>query len=263
MSEFYVGIVEDRQDPLMIGRCRVRIIGLHSPDKTVFPTEDLPWAHPVGPIQSASMSGIGISPTGILPGSWVLVIFVDEYQQQPLMLGTLYGIPQTKSAAMYSEATGAVLTTDDQGDLISSLGGEVMSDFLNDLAKSNAPKSKEPPVAQGTIYRIDVINTDTADGVITTYNIINQNMGDAVVATVNMEDSQTPMLNADGTTQVDANGSIVYDLTQNQYTATLSSPDTWSKDQINLYHDQGKDFDGTKTFTSTDEMLNFFETNFK
>ena len=40
---FYLGVVEDRDDPLMLGRVRVRILGLHTHDKAVLPTADLPW----------------------------------------------------------------------------------------------------------------------------------------------------------------------------------------------------------------------------
>ena len=32
LSNFYTGVVEDRQDPLEVGRVRVRIYGLHTDD---------------------------------------------------------------------------------------------------------------------------------------------------------------------------------------------------------------------------------------
>jgi len=44
---WWVGVVEDRDDPLMLGRCRVRIVGYHTPIVTELPVEDLPWAHPI------------------------------------------------------------------------------------------------------------------------------------------------------------------------------------------------------------------------
>ena len=37
MNYFY-GIVEDRQDPLKLGRVRVRMLGYHSDDKALIPT---------------------------------------------------------------------------------------------------------------------------------------------------------------------------------------------------------------------------------
>lgn len=90
------GVVEDRNDPLQLGRCRVRILGWHSESKTMMKTEDLPWAYPLQPITSAAMSGIGYSPVGPVEGTWVMGFFRDgESAQQPVMLGTFGGIPGT------------------------------------------------------------------------------------------------------------------------------------------------------------------------
>jgi len=93
-SNIYWGVVEDRDDPLCLGRCKVRIIALHSEDKTILPTSDLPWAYPLLPVISGSMSGIGISPTGILPGSWCAINFLDSAFQCPVIIGVIGGIPQ-------------------------------------------------------------------------------------------------------------------------------------------------------------------------
>ena len=48
---WWVGVVEDRQDPLKLGRCRVRCIGWHAEDKMRLPTEHLPWAMPSFPLK--------------------------------------------------------------------------------------------------------------------------------------------------------------------------------------------------------------------
>lgn len=92
---WWMGVVEDRQDPERIGRCRVRMFGIHPSDKNKVPTADLPWAHPVSPITNASMSGIGESPVGPVEGTHVFGFFRDGDQAQyPVMLGTIPGIPQ-------------------------------------------------------------------------------------------------------------------------------------------------------------------------
>ena len=92
--KLYTGVVENRYDPLRLGRCQVRVVGLHTEQKSVLPTEDLPWAYPLQPITSAAMNGIGHSPVGPVEGTWVIVFFRDDDQQQPIILGTVGGIPQ-------------------------------------------------------------------------------------------------------------------------------------------------------------------------
>ena len=95
---WWQGVVEDRDDPLKLGRCRVRCVGFHTPDKTILPTEDLPWAHPIMPVTSASMNGIGFSSTGLVNGSWVMGFFRDGNSgQQPVIMGSLGGIPQNEA----------------------------------------------------------------------------------------------------------------------------------------------------------------------
>jgi len=92
----YTGCVENRQDPLKLGRCQVRVVGLHNSDKTQLKTEDLPWAYPMQPLTSAGISGIGHAPLGPVEGSWVVVMFRDDDEQQPIILGTIGGIPQAQ-----------------------------------------------------------------------------------------------------------------------------------------------------------------------
>lgn len=89
----YFGIVEDRTDPLKLGRCKVRIAGLHSPIKDELSTDNLPWAYPIQPITSAAISGVGHTPVGLVEGSWVCVIFKDADEQIPIILGSVGGIP--------------------------------------------------------------------------------------------------------------------------------------------------------------------------
>jgi uncharacterized protein (DUF2345 family) len=98
MMKLYTGCVENRFDPLKLGRCQVRIVGLHTENKVHLPTTDLPWAYPVTPITSAGTSGIGAAPIGPVEGSWVLITFMDPENQQPMMLGTLGGAFQTPEA---------------------------------------------------------------------------------------------------------------------------------------------------------------------
>ena len=87
---WFTGVVEDVKDPMQMGRVRVRCIGYHTENKNEIPTDSLPWSIVMTPIQSASMSGIGQSATGILPGSWVIGFFRDgRSAQDPIVLGTI------------------------------------------------------------------------------------------------------------------------------------------------------------------------------
>ena len=89
---WFMGIVEDRNDPKRLGRLKVRVFGEHTADKTKIPTEDLPWAQIMMPATAGSLGGVGPSPTGILQGSWVVGFYIDgESKQVPLVIGTIHG----------------------------------------------------------------------------------------------------------------------------------------------------------------------------
>ena len=62
---WFTGVVEDVMDPLQMGRVRVRCFGYHTDDKNLIPTDSLPWALVMTPIQSSSMARTGISATGV------------------------------------------------------------------------------------------------------------------------------------------------------------------------------------------------------
>lgn len=106
----YVGVVENRDDPLKLGRCQVRVVGLHNHDKNELPTAELPWAYPVQPVTSAGINGIGWTPLGPVPGSWVVILFQDADNQMPIMLGSIGGIPQSRATQKMS-LNGARVTT--------------------------------------------------------------------------------------------------------------------------------------------------------
>ena len=84
----WFGIIEDRTDPYKLGRVRVRIYGWHTDNKSLIPTEDLPWATPVGVLDEMT------------EGTMVFGIFADgEDGQQPIVLGAIAGIPTTTGSS--------------------------------------------------------------------------------------------------------------------------------------------------------------------
>ena len=91
---WFFGVVEDRNDPIKLGRVRVRCLGWHTEDEKLLPTESLPWAQCIQPVTSAATSGIGRSPTGLVEGSWVFGFFMDgKDAQKPMIMGSLAGLP--------------------------------------------------------------------------------------------------------------------------------------------------------------------------
>jgi len=93
---WFVGVVEDRADPKHLGRIRVRCLGYHTEDLIKLPSSDLPWAHVMNPITSATVSGVGQTPLGTVEGSWVVGFFTDgENAQLPMVIGTLPGVPSS------------------------------------------------------------------------------------------------------------------------------------------------------------------------
>jgi len=96
-NTWWHGVVENNIDTeYKLGRVQVRIFGYHSPENIAggliqLKTENLPWASILQPTTSASINGIGNSPTGILNGTWVTGYFRDDLKQEPIITGTLIG----------------------------------------------------------------------------------------------------------------------------------------------------------------------------
>ena len=92
---WFVGVVENRNDPAELGRVQVRCLGYHTEDLTLIPTKDLPWAHVMHPVTDPSMQGLGNTPSFLVEGSWVVGFFRDAREkQQPIIMGTLPGYPE-------------------------------------------------------------------------------------------------------------------------------------------------------------------------
>ena len=90
---WFMGVVVSTDDPLRMGRCRVRIFGIHNEDVDEVPEALLPWASCVVPTTEDGVSGLGRSPQ-LKPGAEVFGIFGDYTQsQQPIIIGS---IPHTE-----------------------------------------------------------------------------------------------------------------------------------------------------------------------
>lgn len=87
---WWMGVVEDREDPLNLGRCKVRIFGWHSENLNEMPTDELPWAAPCVSPNSV------MTDSSPLIGDYVFGFFTDGMSAQaPIILGMFPGIVTT------------------------------------------------------------------------------------------------------------------------------------------------------------------------
>ena len=144
--QWFVGVVEDRKDPKTLGRLRVRCLGYHTESLLKLETKDLPWAHVMNPITSATVSGLGQSPLGAVEGTWVVGFFQDGSDaQQPIIIGTLPGVPSelpTKVEPVTSPPPSA----------ITQYPGKGFQDYIN----AAYPKYKD----ETDVNRLSVNNKD-------------------------------------------------------------------------------------------------------
>lgn len=97
---WFKGVVESRDDPLKVGRLKVRIFGWHNDSIDEQPTESLPWSHPIIPLDHGKNT---IGPT---EGTWVFGFFSDaENAQQPYIIGVIPGMNESKAPSL-DERTG-------------------------------------------------------------------------------------------------------------------------------------------------------------
>lgn len=85
--KWWIGTVEDVNDPLQMNRVRVRIWGLHSHILDEMPVDVLPWASVMLPTTEPGMNG---TVHGLLLNSWVIGFFMDgPNSQNPIVIGTV------------------------------------------------------------------------------------------------------------------------------------------------------------------------------
>lgn len=106
---WFIGEVEDINDPLQIGRVKVRCFNIHTDSKIDLPTSLLPWSTPIMPVTSAGTQHIGQTPVGLQIGSIVVGFFMDSSECQiPVIWGSLAGKPDDND--LPQEAYGSITT---------------------------------------------------------------------------------------------------------------------------------------------------------
>jgi len=93
---WFIGVVEDTNDPKKLNRVKVRCFGYHTDDLAEVKVEDLPFATVMMPSTSPSVEGIGQNHQ-LLSGSWVVGFFRDgPSAQDPIILGSIMSFTEEK-----------------------------------------------------------------------------------------------------------------------------------------------------------------------
>lgn len=88
---WWVGIVENRNDPLKIGRVQCRAFAWDTASKAMLPTDQLAWSHPILPINNDK-----VQPPK--EGVMVFGFYMDGADRQmPMIMGQIPGIPDTST----------------------------------------------------------------------------------------------------------------------------------------------------------------------
>lgn len=157
---WWVGVVEDRDDPEMLGRVRVRVFGYHTEDTGELPTENLMWATVMHPTTSAAVSGVGQS-TGLVPGSHVFGFFMDgQDAQTPIVMGSIPG-----------KASKASNSSDNSG-INSSNATEVLKDPVGLFPKyTNEPDVNRLSRNQNIDKTINKLKIDSLSKAVSMFNL--------------------------------------------------------------------------------------------
>ena len=161
---WFTGVVEDRNDPSKLGRVKVRCLGLHTESLVDLPTEDLPWAHIMQSTNNPSMQGLGNTPSFLVEGTWVVGFFLDAVErQQPLIMGTLPGIPQAVADKTkgFNDPNGTY-----PSEKITHSDHAIQESDVNRLARNDTDQSHAVVAAKNTAKTSDVPTANSS----TTWN---------------------------------------------------------------------------------------------
>lgn len=90
---WFVGTIDDINDPEKDGRVRVRIFGYHPDAEGQIATGDLPWAQCANSLMSSATKGLGFGPHALVKGALALGFFLDGADAQlPFVMFTFAGV---------------------------------------------------------------------------------------------------------------------------------------------------------------------------
>ena len=161
-NNFYIGVVEDRHDPRAMGRVRVRVFGLHSDDRVnEVPIDSLPWSMVMQPANSSSTAG---AISQLVEGTWVLVMYIDPNQQDPLVIGALpstIGSQEPDYSKGFSDPFGVYPKWSD-GTADTTLAGKPDT-YTEHPVYTERERTTVPKVPKAKRYKVSTVQGDDPD----------------------------------------------------------------------------------------------------
>ena len=225
--DWFIGVVEDTNDPKKLNRVKVRCFGYHTDDKAEVKTEDLPFATVMMPTTSPSVEGIGQNHQ-LLSGSWVVGFFRDgPSAQDPVILGSIMSFTET--------------ARDTSLGFSGTFGNKAgLSDVPTEVDDLNA--NQVTKTVAGHLIELD--NTDGA----TRINIKHKS---GTTININEEgtvsiDAVNDIVNIDGNTTITGTLHVTENVTGAKEITAKSENDSESVALTTHTHSQGPDTDGDK-----------------
>lgn len=216
LNAIYRGVIEDNVDPLLAGRCKVRVFGVHSPSKTRnstdgIPTDELPWAEPVLGLIEGSVSNNGFFSVP-LQGSHVFVFFENGNILQPRYFGSAPGIPSAlpDTTAGFNDPDGEYPSSTGSPDWNSGAGTYPHNTVLkvhggHYVELDSSPSNKRIKIYHSTGTTVEIDNS-----------------GQINITGVNNE-----VVNITGNVSITVTGNVTLDVDGN-FTSTVGGDTSWT-----------------------------------
>jgi hypothetical protein len=225
---WFIGVVEDVNDPLSINRIRVRCIGYHPKDKTLLPTDQLPWAPFIS--STAQMSAPMVN-----QGDWVVGFFIDGVMaQQPVVLGSYVSIPERSpnpNEGFYDPA-GIHPRLLNEGTNSRHARGEEGTPDRNAVAYTKSSATASVPVADGTKFTEPLSQFDARYP----YNhVIETDRSHVIELDDTPEAERVHIFHRKGSfVEFHPDGTVVHRSANNSYHVTLESDNTYVGNNMNI-----------------------------
>jgi len=225
---WFIGVVEDVNDPLLINRIRVRCIGYHPKDKTLLPTDQLPWAPFIS--STAQMSAPMVN-----QGDWVVGFFIDGVMaQQPVVLGSYVSIPERSPNPNegFYDPSGIHPRLLNEGTNSRHARGEEGTPDRNAVAYTKSSATASVPVADGTKFTEPLSQFDARYP----YNhVIETDRSHVIELDDTPEAERVHIFHRKGSfVEFHPDGTVVHRSANNSYHVTLETDNTYVGNNMNI-----------------------------